>query len=85
MAQDDASLRTTKKGMAVIVTVLVQSLEQRMPGFEAAFLARLGHAYAEIRDDDDSLDALELLRWTQALLTGFDLVHGQGDPFLIGR
>lgn len=82
---DDESVRTTKKGAAVIFTVLVQTLEQRMPGFEAAFLERLGHAYAEVRDDDDRLDGLELMRWVQSLLTGFDLVHGQGQPFLEGR
>ncbi len=34
----DDSLRTTKNATAAMFTVLVQVLEQRMPGIEAAFL-----------------------------------------------
>lgn len=81
----DESLRTTKNATAVMFTVLVQVLEKRMPGIEAAFLDRLGQAYAEIKNDSDDLNGLELMRWTQSLLSGFDLVHGQGSPFLEGR
>jgi hypothetical protein len=43
----------------------------------------------EIRDNWDDADSLrqelELLQWTRALLTGFDMIKGQGDPFLAGR
>ena len=81
----DESLRTTKNATATMLTVLVQVLEQRMPGIEAAFLERLGQAYAETRNDSDDLNGLELMRWTQSLLTGFDFVSGQGSPFLEGR
>jgi hypothetical protein len=28
---------------------------------------------------------LELLSWTRSLLTGFNLITGQGKPFLAGR
>jgi len=45
----DESLRTIKNATAAMFTLLVQVLEQRMPGIEAAFLKRLGHAYAETK------------------------------------
>jgi hypothetical protein len=82
---DGDNLRTAKKGAAVLVTVLVQTLDTRLPGFQDAFLQRLSAAYAEIRHDDFALDGLELIKWTQTLLTGFDGITGQGDPFLEGR
>ena len=81
----DESLKTTKNATAAMFTVLVQVLEQRMPGIESAFLERLGQAYAETKNDSDDLNGLELMRWTQSLLSGFDLVRGQGSPFLEGR
>ncbi|KQO13298.1 hypothetical protein [Sphingomonas sp. Leaf242] len=81
----DESLRTTKNATAAMFTVLVQVLEQRMPGIEAAFLERLGQAFAETKNDSDDLNGVELMRWTQSLLSGFDHVHGQGSPFLEGR
>lgn len=84
MVTDD-SLRTTKNATAAMFTVLVQVLDQRMPGVEAAFLERLGQAFAETKNDSADLNGVELMRWTQSLLTGFDLVQGQGRPFLEGR
>ena len=80
----DESLKTTKNATAVMVTVLVQVLEKHMPGIEADFRERLGLAYAEIRNDSDDLNGLELLNWTRTYLTGFSPVAGQGSPFLEG-
>lgn len=81
----DESLRTTKNATAMMFTVLVQVLEQRMPGIEGAFLERVGQAFAETKNDSDDLNGVELMRWTQSLLSGFDVVNGQGSPFLEGR
>ena len=81
----DESLRTTKNATAAMFTVLVQVLEQRMPGIESAFLERLGQAYAELRDESDDLNGLELIQWTRSLITGFNFAEGQGSPFLEGR
>lgn len=82
---DDRNLRAAKKGVSALVATLVQTVEQRDPGFEAAFLRRLEKAYREIRDEDAELDGLEILSWTRSLLTGFDHVHGQGAKFLEGH
>jgi len=62
----DESLRTTKNATAAMSTVLVSVLEQSMPGIEAAFLERLGQAFAENekrfrrsqRDRTNALDAV---------------------------
>lgn len=48
-------------------------------------MARLGHAYREVKDDwpgPDVIQELELLAWTREFLTGFSQVEGQGEPFL---
>lgn len=52
----DESLRTTKNAIAAMFAVLVQVLDQRMPGIETIFLERLGQAYAETKTDSDDLN-----------------------------
>jgi hypothetical protein len=41
-------------------------------------------AYRELKDNTDGpvQQEMELLSWTRSLLTGFDIVGGQGKPFL---
>ena len=87
MTDRSNDLHQTKRGTAVLFAVLVQTLEKSSPGFEGAFLERLAKAYAELRDnsDADPIHALEMLAWTRTLLTGFDFVSGQGEPFLGGH
>lgn len=75
------------KGTAVLVTCIVQTLNETDPTFQERFLRRLGEAYAELRDNSEQgpLHELELLSWTRSMLTGFNHVTGQGAPFLDGR
>lgn len=75
-------LHQSKRGAAILVACIAQTLNESDPSFEARFVDRLERAYREIRDDADALDALELLSWVRTLLTGFDHTSGQGKPFL---
>ena len=78
------NLQATKNGTAILMTCLVQTLNESDPSFQERFLERVALAYREIKDKTkgDVLDELELLSWTRELLTGFNLVEGQGKPFL---
>ncbi len=83
-----SDLHRAKRGTAVLAVCIVQTLNESDPTFQERFLARLGEAYYEIRDNWEGVDLrqeLELLQWTRALLTGFDMIEGQGDPFLRGQ
>ncbi len=72
------------RGMAVLATCIVQTLNESDPSFQERFLSRLSEAYYEFRDntDGDVKQELQLFAWTRSLLNGFDFVAGQGDPFL---
>ena len=74
-------LKGVKAATAVLVTCLVQTLSETNPAFQDRFLKRLGRAYSEAQDKAGT-DELELLSWTRELLTGFNRVTGQGEPFL---
>lgn len=60
--------------------------------FEARFLKKLDEAYYHFRDDNNAVRAdgsprdvigvLEMLSWTNELLTGWNPVVGQQQPFL---
>lgn len=81
----DDQLQDSKRGMAILLTCLVQELEAHQEGITQRFLDRLGRAYAEVRHDDTpALDRLELIDWTRELLSGFSQIQGQGRPFLDG-
>lgn len=77
----------TAKGVAVLVTCVVQTLSESEPTFQERFLNRIGEAYYELRDNSEMSEVrgLELLSWTRELLTGWDRIHGQRKPFLGGR
>lgn len=82
----DDQLQDTKRGVAVLMTCLVQEIEARHPGFKDGYLARLGKAYGAVREDNtDALDRLELINWTREFLTGFSPITGQAQPFLDGQ
>jgi hypothetical protein len=83
----DRDLQHAKHGTAILVTCLVQTLNESDPTFQERLLGRLREAYYEVRDnsDGDVRQELELLSWTQELLTGWNIVTGQGKPFLDGR
>jgi len=78
---DDLPLRNVKRGTALLVTCLVETLNEIDPGARARFIARLDSAYAQTRDESSDLNSLELLSWTRELITGFSNTEGQGLPF----
>ena len=82
MAVDD--LHQAKVGMATLIALVVQTLNETDQSFQARFLERCGRAYGEYRDnsENDPMHILELLNWTRELLTGWNPIQGQGKPFL---
>lgn len=80
----EQQLHDAKRGVSILVTCLVQELEARHPGITESYGERLERAYREVKDEDDNnaLDRLELINWTRSLLTGWDMIKGQGKPFL---
>lgn len=83
MADQAADLIHLKKGMAVLTACVVETLNQSDPSFQTRFLEKLALAYGELKDNTDGevRQQLELLAWTRELLTGFNPVTGQGQPF----
>ena len=84
MTKPDPELQHSKNGVAILAACLVQTIAEVDVTFQDRFLARLEAAYLALRDntDGDVRNELELLTWTQTLLTGFSHVSGQGKPFL---
>lgn len=82
-----SDLHRAKRGVAMLATCIVQTLNESDPTFKDRFLERLGRAYREVKDnmDGDVRQEMELLNWTREYLTGFNLVTGQGEPFLGGE
>jgi len=77
-------LAQIKRATAVLVTCVVQTLDESDDTAQARFVKRLEDAYALLRDDPDQggIHVLEMLSWVRELLTGFNIVTGQGRPFL---
>jgi hypothetical protein len=82
-----------KTSAAVLAACIVRTLEQSDPTFADRFMANVDRAYRHFRDnqgewkrrdgsDRDVQDVLETLSWTNELLTGWNMVSGQGEPFL---
>jgi hypothetical protein len=80
----DTDLDHLKRGAAILGACVVQTLNESDPSFQTRFLERLEGAYRELKDNTDGpvQQEMELLSWTRSLLTGFDIVGGQGKPFL---
>ena len=81
-----SDLSQAKLAPAILVTCVVQTLNEFDGTFQPRFLDRLAKAYRELRDNPamGSLDDLEILDWTREYLTGFSKFTGQGEPFLGG-
>jgi hypothetical protein len=77
-----SDLHRAKRGVAALVTCLVQTLNETDPSFHERFLANAEKAYYKFRDNTDGAQELELLNWTREYLTGFKTIKGQGKPFL---
>jgi hypothetical protein len=86
MNDQTTELLRAKRGVAILATCIVQTLNESDPGFQDRFLERLSRAYRELKDNTpgDVIQEMELLSWTRSYLTGFDFVKGQGEPFLGG-
>jgi len=82
-----SNLHRAKRGVAILATCIVQTLNESDPSFQERFLERLGHAYRELKDntDGDVIQEMELLSWTREYLTGWNMITGQGEPFLGGE
>ncbi|UFX41776.1 hypothetical protein HAP47_0020960 [Bradyrhizobium sp. 41S5] len=72
-------LDNVKKATAILVTCLVDALDEEA---KARFIANLDRSYAKIRNDANDQNALELISWTRTMITGFDVASGQQRPFL---
>jgi hypothetical protein len=82
-----SDLFRAKRGVAVLATCIVQTMNETDPTFTDRFLRRVERAYYEIREgrmgwEGDTLQELELLKWMRVLLTDFNRIDGQGRPFL---
>lgn len=76
-------LYPVKSATAVLAACVVETLNESDPSFRSRFLATLEKAYLRRREEvGDDLHELEVLSWTRELLTGFNIVSGQGKPFL---
>ena len=83
MTDKITKLHASKRGVAVLATCIVQTLNET----DETFQARLERAHNELRDghvdwDGDMLEEIALLNWTRELITGFSLGKGQENPFL---
>lgn len=78
-----SDLHRAKVGVVVLATCLVETLTETDPSFRDRFMKKMGDAYYKLRDDSegDQVEQMELLDWTRSLLTGFDKISGQGEPF----
>lgn len=84
MSDNTTELHRAKRGVAILATILVQTLNESDPTFQERFLSRLARGYRELKDntDGDVVQEMSLLSWTRTYLTGFDHITGQGKPFL---
>lgn len=84
MGVQTTDLYRAKKGVSVLFACVVQTIGESDPTFQIRFLKRLEAAYRALEDvtEGDVTQELELLSWTNELLSGFDFVSGQRKPFL---
>lgn len=84
MEDKRSDLHRAKLGMTMVAACLVQTLNETDPTFQERFLKRMAAAYRELKDntDGDVKEQMEAISWTRELLTGWDPINGQGNPFL---
>jgi hypothetical protein len=84
MTKQLSELLRAKRGVALLATCIVQTMNEKDPTFQDRFLERLSEAYHEVKDNwgGDVIQEIELLSWTREYLTGFSFIDGQGEPFL---
>jgi hypothetical protein len=89
-SRDD--LWSVKTGAAALAVCIVRTLQKSDPDFQDRFLENLDRAYHHFRDEHgatrsdgsprDVVGVLEVLSWTNELLTGWNNVTGQGEPLI---
>lgn len=78
----DEQLQDTKRSVALLVTCVVQEMEERHPGFTDIVVSRMERASSEVRyDTTPVVDRVELIGWVKQLLTGRGWAS-EGKPFL---
>ena len=79
----DTDLDHLKRGTAILAACVVQTLTESDAFFERRFLELLEREYRELKDntEGDVQHEMELLAWVRELLTGFNPISGQGEPF----
>ena len=83
MTSNNERKTTLELGPSILVTCLVQTLDEADATFKARFLKRLERAYSEVREGPTtSTHTLEQLDWVREMLTGWSIISGQGKPFL---
>jgi hypothetical protein len=70
----------------MLVTCLVQTINETDQSFQQRFLERLKAAQYVVRDNPEMYggghNEAEMLGWVRELLTGFSRTEGQKQPFL---
>jgi hypothetical protein len=87
MTEQTTELHRSMRGVAMLATCIVQTMNESDPTFTGRFLERLARAYRELKDNSegDVIQEMTLLSWTRSHLTGFDHINGQREPFLGGE
>ncbi len=87
MTAELPELHRAQRGVAILATCIVETLNDSDPEFKQRFLKNLDHAYRELKDNSegDVVQEMTLLSWTSQYLTGWDMIKGQGKPFLSNR
>jgi hypothetical protein len=61
----------TRRGVAVLIASLVQTLGESAPTFQDRYLKKLEKWYHDFRDGPaESIPEMELLSWTQEIVKG---------------
>ena len=81
-----SDLHRAKRGVAILATCIVETLNESDPTFKDRFLTTLERAYRKLKDDSegDVSEEMSLVLWTHEHLTGWNAVTGRGKPFFEG-
>lgn len=79
---DGPELQNVKRATAMMFAALVDTLVGTDSPEAERFAKALDDVYHHIRNDSEDLNALELISWTRSMITGFDRINGQQEPFM---
>jgi hypothetical protein len=75
-------LDNVKRATAMMFAALVDTIVGTDSPQAKIFVANLDKCYTKIRNESGDLNALELLSWTRSMISGFDVIEGQGTPLM---